>query len=160
MRFELRSCGIPILSRSTACIDALTRLSFILYDFPPVIQLIVFGYACNLDVDSVRLAWIDSDHTPQSRELLDAFKVQAILRVLPGFAGDILRGQTADVQCLIDGTSPNSASLISAYATHVAWQYSVHIADKHIAGTCYSILPFLRYQPLRLERPDHELLVA
>ena len=40
---------------------------------PPVIQLIVFGYACNLDVDTVRIAWMDGDHTPQSRDLLEAF---------------------------------------------------------------------------------------
>ena len=120
---------------------------------PPVIQLIVFGYACNLDVDTVRIAWMDGDHTPQSRELLDDFTgsgrflldavpqsdddaralldkgtVNAIVRVLPGFAGEILRGQNAQVQLLIDGTNPNSASLISSYATQVISRYSAHVA--------------------------------
>jgi ABC-2 type transport system permease protein len=120
---------------------------------PPVIQLIVFGYACNLDVDTVRIAWMDGDHTPQSRELLEAFtgsgrfflnavpqneddaralldkaKVNAIVRVLPGFAEQILRGQNAQVQLLIDGTNPNSASLISSYATQVIARFSANVA--------------------------------
>jgi len=123
---------------------------------PPVIQLIVFGYACNLDVDTVRIAWMDGDHTPQSRELLEAFtgsgrfflnavpqneddaralldkaKVNAIVRVLPGFAEQILRGQNAQVQLLIDGTNPNSASLISSYATQVIARFSAKVAVTH-----------------------------
>src|SRR5580698_3842746 len=40
---------------------------------PPLIQLLVFGYAVNLDVDTARIAWMDQDHTPQSRELFSDF---------------------------------------------------------------------------------------
>src|SRR5690242_21408350 len=80
---------------------------------PPLIQLILFGYAVNLDVDDVRIAWMDQDRTPESRDLLAAFegsgrfeiagieregeiqalldrgKVQAVVRILPGFARDV-----------------------------------------------------------------------
>ena len=35
---------------------------------PPLIQLIIFGYAVNLDVRRARIAWMDQDRTPQSRE--------------------------------------------------------------------------------------------
>jgi drug efflux transport system permease protein len=119
---------------------------------PPVIQLIIFGYACNLDVETVRIAWMDGDHTPQSRDLLSAFTgsgrflleatpqnddearalldkgdVQAIVRVLPRFGEDILRGQPTDVQLLIDGTNPNSASLISSYSTQVVSAFSARV---------------------------------
>src|SRR5262245_59265755 len=41
---------------------------------PPLIQLLVFGYAVNLDVNSAIIAWMDQDHTPQSRELLADFR--------------------------------------------------------------------------------------
>src|SRR5258708_17266816 len=41
--------------------------------FPPLIQLLVFGYAVNLDVDTARIAWMDQDRTPQSRELFADF---------------------------------------------------------------------------------------
>ena len=37
---------------------------------PPIIQLIIFGFAANLDVDRARLAWMDFDRTEQSREFL------------------------------------------------------------------------------------------
>jgi hypothetical protein len=30
---------------------------------PPLIQLFVFGFAVNLDVDHSRIAWMDGDHT-------------------------------------------------------------------------------------------------
>src|ERR1041384_548029 len=42
--------------------------------FPPLIQLLVFGYAVNLDVDTATIAWMDQDRTPQSRELRAAFE--------------------------------------------------------------------------------------
>src|SRR5579864_5110739 len=41
---------------------------------PPVVQLIVFGFAVNLDVDHARLAWMDMDRTPESRNLRARFE--------------------------------------------------------------------------------------
>src|ERR1700727_2023538 len=48
------------------------RMRMMLF-MPPIIQLMIFGFAANLDVDSARIAWMDQDHTPQSRELLSEF---------------------------------------------------------------------------------------
>jgi ABC-2 type transport system permease protein len=112
--------------------------------FPPLIQLLVFGYAVNLDVDNARIAWMDQDRTPASRELLSDFEgsgrfalagvpstegemqmmldrgqVDGVIRVLPGFGRDIARGRATGVQVLLDGTNSNSASLISGYASQV-----------------------------------------
>lgn len=111
---------------------------------PPLIQLVVFGFAVNLDVDYARIGWMDGDRTPQSRELrarfegsgrfgivalpageaeaqqlLDRGAAQAVIRVLPGFARDLTRGQTADVQVLVDGSNSNTASLIASYASDI-----------------------------------------
>src|SRR5215472_10677802 len=91
------------------------RMRVLLF-LPPLIQLVLFGYAVNLDVDEIQIAWMDLDRTPESRDLLASFqgssrfqvtampareddihalldrgKVQAVVRVLPGFARDILR---------------------------------------------------------------------
>src|SRR5271165_3897745 len=41
---------------------------------PPLIQLLIFGYAVNLDVENARMAWMDQDQTPESRELLSGFE--------------------------------------------------------------------------------------
>ncbi len=111
---------------------------------PPLLQLIIFGYAVNLDVENTRLAWMDQDRTPQSRELLSDFQgshyfrviatpvreedIQALLdqgralavvRVLPGFGRDIQRGATTAVQVLVDGSNSNTAAIASNYALQV-----------------------------------------
>jgi ABC-2 type transport system permease protein len=116
---------------------------------PPLIQLIVFGYAVNLDVDNSRIAWMDQDRTPQSRELLAGFegsrhfrvtatpsseaelqdlmdrgRVQAVIRVLPGFGRDIERGATTAVQILVDGTNSNTASIVAGQAAGVVSSYA------------------------------------
>ena len=45
------------------------RMRLILF-VPPLVQLIVFGFAVNLDVDHVSIAWLDQDRTIASRNLL------------------------------------------------------------------------------------------
>src|SRR5262245_36588173 len=41
---------------------------------PPVFQLIIFGYAANMDVDAARIGWMDQDRTVESRELFSYFQ--------------------------------------------------------------------------------------
>jgi len=116
---------------------------------PPMVQLIVFGYAVNLDVEDSRIAFLDRDQTPASRalheefegstyfritavphgpgeaqELLDRGEVVAIVGVLPGFQRDIERGDTASVQILIDGSNSNIAGVVSSYASRVVANFS------------------------------------
>lgn len=124
------------------------RMRFLLF-FPPLLQLVVFGYAVTLDVDHARIAWMDMDRTPESRALqarfegcgrfdvvaaphseeevqsvLDRGQVHAVVRVLPGFARDMARGRATEVQVLLDGTNSNTASLVSEYAQQVIAAYS------------------------------------
>jgi ABC-2 type transport system permease protein len=116
---------------------------------PPLLQLVIFGYAVTLDVDHAKIAWMDMDRTPESRALrarfegsgrfdvvatpqneqesqgvLDHGQAYAVVRVLPGFARDLARGRSAEVQVLLDGTNSNTASLVSAYASGVIADYS------------------------------------
>ena len=55
----------------------------------------------------------------EMQQLLDRGKVQAVVRVLPGFARDIERGRATAVQILVDGTNSNTASIVSAYAGQI-----------------------------------------
>jgi ABC-2 type transport system permease protein len=127
------------------------RLRFMLF-LPPLLQLLIFGFAVNLDLEHSKIAWMDLDNTPESRDLGAAFRasryfevaalpdheeqvqdlmdhsrVQAVIRVLPGFARDIERGKTAGVQVLIDGTNSNTASLVSNYANLVVAGYAAQV---------------------------------
>src|ERR1051325_7040239 len=88
------------------------RMRLLLF-VPPMVQLIVFGFAVNLDVDHARIAWMDMDRSPLSRELrarfegsgrfdvvalpqteeevqqvLDRGQALAVVRVLPRFERD------------------------------------------------------------------------
>src|SRR5271165_2976606 len=111
---------------------------------PPLVQLLVFGFAVNLDVENARMAWMDQDRTPESRDLLARFEgshrftveatpgneeevhklldggdVDCVVRVLPGFARDIMHHRQTAVQVLVDGTNSNTASIVSNYASSI-----------------------------------------
>jgi ABC-2 type transport system permease protein len=116
---------------------------------PPLVQLLLFGYAVNLDVERTRIAWMDGDRTVASRDLLaelegspyvllthtparpaeaqallDKGEVAAVVVVLPGFERKIERGDTAPVQVLVDGTNSNTASVVSNYVTRMIGNFS------------------------------------
>jgi ABC-2 type transport system permease protein len=122
---------------------------------PPLIQMLVFGFAVNLDVEHARIAWMDLDRSVASRELEDEFtstgrfsvarrirseaetqqaldrgEVDVAVRVMPGFAADLARGREAAVQILVDGSNSNTASIISTQATQIIRQYAArHLAE-------------------------------
>jgi ABC-2 type transport system permease protein len=157
---------------------------------PPILQLILFGYAVNLDIENARTAWVDSDHTPESRDLLAAFqgsryfritaspgadseiqdlldrgKVQAVIRVLPGFSRDIQRGNPAQVQILVDGTNSNTAAIVSSYASQIVTGYAAKVfADRQNArliaptsapgGPAPAVIPVLTAQSRVWFNPD------
>jgi ABC-2 type transport system permease protein len=132
---------------------------------PPLIQLLIFGFAVNLDVDVAKIAWMDQDNSPQSRELLAQFEgsgrfaitarpandrdmqllldraqVDGVIRVLPGFARDVARGRSSAVQVLLDGTNSNTASIVANYAGQTIARYAATALsgqqrDKAVAGT-------------------------
>lgn len=116
---------------------------------PPIIQMLVFGFAVNLDVEHSNLAWMDQDQSIESRELREQFtgsgrftikrylqsetdtqdvlnrsEVDGIVRIMPGFGADVKRGREAAVQILVDGTNSNTASILSNQANTVIRQYS------------------------------------
>ena len=115
---------------------------------PPIMQLMLFGFAVNLDLVNSPIAFMDLDQSVESRELLSQFQgseqfnvkympdsdaavqklldhgdAQAVIKVLPGFAREIHKGHTAHVQVLIDGANSNTASILSGYCSQVIQAY-------------------------------------
>src|SRR5262245_4905550 len=124
------------------------RMRLVLF-VPPVLQLILFGFAVNLDISSAHIAWMDLDRTAAStglraafdasptfivsrmianeqevKEVLDRGEVMAVVRVLPGFEKEVNRGQTTAVQVLVDGTNSNTASLVGTYAGQIVGRFA------------------------------------
>jgi len=108
----------------------------------PVLQLVVFGYAIDLDVDRIPTVVCDQDGTPRSRELTEAFfadrtflrwgdvresnaaqdaleagGVAAAIIVPRGFALRVARSDAPEVQIIIDGTDPTRAQVASNAAS-------------------------------------------
>jgi ABC-2 type transport system permease protein len=140
------------------------------------VQLIVFGFAVNLDVDHARIAWMDMDRTPASRDLHDRFtgsgrfevvaepgneqevqrvldhgEAQAVVRVPVGFARDLERGRPTAVQVLVDGTNSNTASLVSSYAGSVIAEFSTDAMERQLRTRALARSPAV---PVRAAAPD------
>jgi len=116
---------------------------------PPLLQLIIFGYAVNLDVKNVRTAIVDYDRTPASREftslirsngyfivnenpdnaekvvpMIDSGAVVCAVVVEKGFMKNIESGQTARVQVIHDGTDSNTSTMVINYLNVISGKYS------------------------------------
>ena len=111
----------------------------------PTIMLLMYGYAINFDVRHVRLAVRDLDRSEESRSFVAAFVnstyfdqvadvpagsdvdlvterrvAKAVLAIPEGFASRLAKGETSQVQLLIDGADANTATTILGYATALA----------------------------------------
>jgi ABC-2 type transport system permease protein len=131
-----------------------TRMRTFLF-LPPLIQLVIFGLAVNLDVDHAQIAWMDGDQSFQSRELLAAFqgsgrfevvatpgndreaqalldanKADLVVRVLPGFERDIQRNRATSVQVLINGSNSNTANIVSGYASTIISSFAGRVMQE------------------------------
>lgn len=111
---------------------------------PPTVQIVLFGYALNPEVTGLRLGVVDASRTVESRQLVSAFTESRSFRVLgyhassdglgdalaageldtglvipADFARQRLRGETAEVQLLLDATNSNTAAIAGGYAGRI-----------------------------------------
>jgi ABC-2 type transport system permease protein len=125
--------------------------------FPPIFQLIVFGYAANLDVKNINTAIRDLDQSVESRELINRFgsskyfniisypqtpkeietlikKGDVILSIeIPNdFSRKLKKGDTATVQIILDGTESNTAMIALGYLSQILSEYSTTIMIKRL----------------------------
>jgi len=116
---------------------------------PPLIQVIVFGYAATFEVYGVSTAMLDLDHSQESRELISRFTYsgrfhivdiaqtqpeidaaiessEAVVAIVvhPGFAALLRKGQSVPVQVIVDGTNSNTALIALGYVGDVTAKFS------------------------------------
>jgi ABC-2 type transport system permease protein len=124
------------------------QLIFLLI-FLPAIQIIVYGFALSPDVKYLKLGIVDYAQTETSRELVAAMtenqvfladtylwdeselgslvrrgEVTAGVVIPPDFDRRLNRGQTAEIQVLIDGVDANTAGIAQGYMAQIVQNYS------------------------------------
>jgi len=139
------------------------RTRFILIG-PPIIQMLIFGYAANYEIRNVATVVVDRDNSQQSRELISRFtsspyfnvqrqtadssvaqqlieqgKATVAIELDAGFAAKLRKGETAPVQVIVDATNSNTALIASGYVSQIALQF----AQQSQQGRIYSIAPQL-----------------
>jgi ABC-2 type transport system permease protein len=140
------------------------RTRFILIG-PPIIQMMVFGYAATYEIYHVPTAVLDLDHSQESRELVSRFTsspyfdvqrqmtdsrqlddlidrgdVTVGLEIDAGFAAKLRSGQTAPLQVIVDATNSNTALIASGYISQIALAF----AREYQVDRIFRIAPQLR----------------
>lgn len=149
--------------------DKRTRFVLIV---PPIVQLLVFGYAATFEIHHVPIAVLDFDNTQESRDLISRFtaspyfevrarldnphripelvdrsEVVVALQINSGFAELLRKGQTATVQAVVDATNSNTALVALGYINQIAAGYAQGYQQEQLARTA----PLLVAQIPRIE---------
>lgn len=157
-----------LITKEFAQIRRDRRLAFSLI-IPPVLQLVLFGFALDATVDNLRLGIADFDQTPESRDLLSAMTQSGAFRdsgayssadgvgdlisrgkldagiVIPnGFARDLHRGQQATVQILLNAMNANTAAIAQGYSEGVIGSWN---RSKAAAGELHARFSRLAAEP-------------
>lgn len=141
------------------------RTRFILFG-PPIIQMVIFGYAANLDIQHVPIAILDYENSQVSRDFVSRFEgsryfdvrertldreklhrmvddgdVIAAVQVNDGFSELLRKGQTARVQVIVDASNSNTALVSLGYVNQVASKFAQDYQEKMLNRTAPSLLP-------------------
>lgn len=115
----------------------------------PLVLMNVLGFGLTFDVEHLPFAVVDYDHSQQSRELTHKFtdsryfdykghlpnekrgeaqlnqsNIRFLLIIPPDFSKRLLKGQTAEVQTLIDGLFTYRANLVKGYVSATIAHYN------------------------------------
>ena len=123
---------------------------------PPLIQLMVFGYAATFDLKDVPFAVYNEDSGAASRQLLasfdgspsfsrvaqvtheseiapliDAKQVLMVIHAGPHFSADMLSGRSAVLQVIVDGRNSNTAMLAINDVSAIVDRYNLEWSADH-----------------------------
>ena len=133
--------------------DKRSRLVLIV---PPIVQLMVFGYAATFDLNNIPFAIYNEDTGAASRQLLAHFEgsptfdlkarlstdaqiapaiddknVLMIVHLRPTFSRDLLMHRQAQVQIIVDGRDSNTALIALGYVRSILIDFSQEWSDTH-----------------------------
>ena len=148
-----RILALTIKEFLTLLKDKRSRLVIIV---PPLIQLMVFGYAATFDLKHVPFAVFNEDSGIVSRDIIAAFRgspsfeeigqltqnkeiapivdskqALMVIRIGPRFSANVLNGHTAPIQIIVDGRNSNTAQLVSNYAQLIVTHFNTKWIANH-----------------------------
>ena len=131
----------------------------------PIIQLFLLGYAATTDVRNIPMAVLDQNQTPQSRELLDAFraadyfridyyvnstdeyqkliesgKIRAALVIPPDYDSQLLDGK-AQALFVLDGSDGSVGATALSTARQIGQSYATKVLEQQMTLRSSSALP-------------------
>jgi len=126
---------------------------------PPIVQLVVFGYAATYDLNHVPFAVYNEDRSQPSRDLVARFaeapafqevavihndadvapliderKALMVLHIDRRFSRDLLQGVPGHVQLIMDGRNSNTALLVMGYANTIVTDFNTWWAARYGGG--------------------------
>ncbi len=142
------------------------RTRFVLFG-PPLIQMLIFGYAATYEIRHVPTVVLDYDNSQESRELvsrihatpyfdlqqraanpqqirdlIDRGDTTMALRIDAGFAQQLRKGQTARVQVIVDATNSNTALIALGYLNQIAERYAGDYQRDHMQRLAPQLVSF------------------
>jgi ABC-2 type transport system permease protein len=146
----------------------------------PLVMLILIGYAATTDIEHLRTAVYDGDKSPQSRNLIEAYRasnsfdfvafvpreedltymvdhgdVRGALVIPAGYGQDILAQDKAQVAFLIDGSDPTAANTAFAASQQVGQAVSIELIEQRL-GRTVSTMPGVEVRPRVWYNPNLE----
>ena len=116
---------------------------------PPMMQLLVFGFAATYDLNHIPVAILNEDNGQQSRELIsridgsphfdllryldseqqigtviDSTEALLVLHFGQTFSANLLRGDPAPLQLILDGRDSNTATIAMNYLRDIVLDYN------------------------------------
>ncbi len=144
----------------------------------PVVQMILLGYVATTNIEHLSTVVLDRDRTPQSRELIDAYrasnyfdityyvdeeagllqlldsgKARAGMIIPAGYGEQLLGGRRLQIAVLIDGSDPNVSNVALAAAQTVGQALSVKVIQRQL-GMAASAASGLEVRPRVLYNPE------
>lgn len=149
---------------------------------PPIVQMLIFGYAATFEVHHVATVVLDLDHSQESRELVSRFssspyfdvqhqltdswqiedlidrgETTVALQINPGFAENLRKGETAPLQVIVDATNSNTALIASGYINQIALGFSKDYQQDRINRISPQLaerVPSIQLEPRPWYNPD------
>lgn len=149
---------------------------------PPLVQMLVFGYAATFQVHHVATVVLDRDHSQESRDFvsrlasnqyfdvrrqlthegeirqaIDRGQAVVAVQIHPGFARLLRKGAGAPVQVVVDATNSNTAMVALSYVNQIGAQFAEDYQDDRmwrLAPQLAAVYPNVELEPRPWYNPN------